>query len=215
MSLSVEHITNNPPEPQNGSTRLFVFVGGTSESGKSELTKTANERGDAHRVKYLRIANELSDELYGNNDPYSFLSSNHPLLDSHLALFWDRLGMLVESVPRITFIETIKHPQLLRSFGQTTLNATLLTVFVDADIELRIAREAKRLQVSPDSIRDLVLEKDALKRSVGLDEVRNMADIVVHNDGSHAEYVEWAHTFSAQLSDQFPASERGSAILFE
>lgn len=215
MSFSIEHHASKYPTPDTPSTRLFVFVGGTSESGKSELTTIAHQRGDAHRIKYLRVANELSAELYGTGDPFEFLNPNHEHSEMHHALFWQRLESIVEAGPRIAFIETIKHPELLRSFGRAALDAKLYTIFIDADFDQRVEREAARLGVNPEHIRQYISEKDALKQSIGLEGVRGLADATILNNGSHDEYVSWAHALISEFTERFESTSQDSAILFE
>lgn len=215
MPFSIEHHKPHYPTPDTPSTRLFVFVGGTSESGKSELTTIAQQRGDAHRIKYLRVANELNAELYGVNDPFAFLNPEHEQSELHHALFWQRLNSLVETGPRIAFVETIKHPELLRSFGRAALDAKLYTIFVDADFEQRVAREASRLGANPDAIRQYISEKDTLKHSFGLEGVRSLTDLSVLNDGSHEEYTDWAHGLVDDLSERFESTSTDEAILYE
>ena len=215
MAFSVEHHTPEYPTPDTLSTQLFVFVGGTSESGKSELTSLAQQRGDAHRIKYLRVANELNDELYGVNDPFQFLDPSHEQSEQHYELFWQRLAQLTETGPRIAFVETIKHPELLRSFGRTALDAKLYTIFVDADFEQRVQREASRLGVQPDTIRESIRQKDELKNTFNLNGVRSLADVTVLNDGTHREYRNWGNGLVDGLTERFERTSADEAILFE
>lgn len=202
--------------PKDEDARLFVCVSGTSESGKSEFSSRLFERGIANKIKYLRVAKELGYEKYGYNDPFRFLEEgdSQERLDN-ATLIWGRIVELTEDRGRISVIETIKHPQLLRALGAYSLGEVMtgLVVFFDAEFEARVARESKKQGISEAIIRDTTREKDSIKRELGMDIIRAHADITVLNNGTHSEYVSWIDEFGDQVSDWFPASGRQRGVI--
>lgn len=216
MSFSAEFRRKNIPEPDTDRTRLFVFVSGTSESGKSDFTTRGYSQGYAHRIKYLHIANALGAEHYGNDDPFAYLQeTNNPLLETNHSMFWKKLDQLTADGPRISVIETLKHPLLLRSMGNTAIDAKLLSIFIDADFEERVARESERLGVPVETIRKQTEQKDIHKVKLGLNQIRNSADIIVANNGSYDEFVQWSTELFESLSARFPSNNASKPIIYE
>jgi hypothetical protein len=209
MEIQAE-IINEVNAPKNDHEKLFICLGGSSESGKSSFSLRMMQIHGANRVKYLKAAHEFGmSSNAGDTDPFSMLGNpNEEERSENEIGTWRTIDRITDYNDRITVIESLKHPSFLRSFAKTALNACLYVVYIDADYSLRVEREAVQLGVSVADIEPKIRLKDAEKVSYGSEQVRQIADIVLRNNGSEVEYHEWIDDFATKLRVLYPGSNQ-------
>lgn len=190
---------------QNSDKPLLIFVSGTSESGKSTFGKLAVQSGIAHRLKIYKTLAELSGaeglpEMTGNPFDYATLlevdsgkieKAGHEIASRYVSL------MQETDVP-IAVVETIKHKWMAEQFRRNP-DIRFLSVLIDADLEQRVAREAKKTGKPLDEVRAEVLRKDDWKQALGSEDVGSTADIYVLNNGDYETYEQMITSFLETL----------------
>jgi cytidylate kinase len=100
----------------------------------------------------------------------------------------------------------------LRSFARTAINASLYIVYIDAEFSLRVKRESDRLGVPVTDIEQKIRLKDAEKTIHGSQEIKNIADVVLNNNGSEAEYFDWIDDFAVRIISLYPSSGNSTSV---
>lgn len=191
--------------PVDSETKLFICLSGTSESGKSEFGKLLFDMGYANRIKYLRVAREIGEQKYGIDDPFIFLQiGDSAERRENAGLIWEAINRISETNQRISVIETFKHPHLLHALASTALNISNCVVYIDASFELRLEREAIRIGKDTSQIREEIIKKDGDKLAFGIGDIKDLADVLVINNGEIDEYRDWVVEFADSLRDNFP-----------
>jgi hypothetical protein len=219
MSLTIEHRSPEQLREHNDDTVMFTVVSGVSESGKSALSAHAKSTGLASRIKYLRVAAEAS----GGDDPFGYLDicdqSNPAEALRRAKAIWSRIEELTRDGPGISYIETMKHPWLMRSLGELAatgeVNAHHLLVYVDAPLEKRVAREVARTGRSTEDIQESVAAKDAIKAGLGLAGLKSMADITIMNDGTLEEFTDLADGLVRGQAVLYSPAGSGQAVYYD
>lgn len=197
------------PKPQQKPT--FIFVSGTSESGKSTLGKIAVETGLGHRLKIYKTLAELVDEgaLVRNPDniasnPFDYatwLQDQPSLLSKACELIADRyIGLIAQTDVPLAVVETIKHPWMATEFARRG-DLIIASLYIDADLDQRVAREAAKTGIDPTKMRQAVLEKDLWKDELasGASNMEGVSDAIIRNDGSYASYDTFIRSFLALI----------------
>lgn len=190
------------------STPILLLLAGSSESGKSTMGKMAVETDLASRLKYLNISagilmngsksNEIIDVLASLEQP-----GNEAIFAAFVERYIDLTTEILANRGGIAVVETLKHPGLVRAL-QASDRVRAFSVFVDADLEKRVERESVKAGLTIEETRVRVLAKDQTKGSLGLEEIRQGADITIMNDGSYEDYQAYSAallTYLAQFSD--------------
>ncbi|MDD3735131.1 MAG: hypothetical protein PHO31_01500 [Candidatus Pacebacteria bacterium] len=206
-------IINNPEayrramSPENSEKPVVLFISGTSESGKSTFGKLAVESGIGHRVKIYATLADVRDEMGAVSDePTSYdygtrIASDSSLTDETAKRILNKYKQLMnETGVPIVVVETIKHQWMVDRFKQFS-DIRFLSIFIDADLEKRIEREAKKTGKPLDLVRAEVLDKDEWKRELGSESIDKVADIHVVNNGSFNTYRTMVVSFLEALKD--------------
>ncbi len=204
MAFSVEKITDIIP-PYDDMTKLFICVGGTSESGKSTFSLRMLEQQSANRIKYLKAASEYGIANLGVSDPVTILSEPDPVKRAvNETGTWNVIDKITDGKNRISVIESLKHPNFLASLAKTAINSSLFVIYFDADFDLRVEREAKKISLPIAEVREMTRLKDTQKASYGANEIKDFANIIVNNNGSEDDYLQWIEAFAAQVAQDYP-----------
>ena len=213
MGIEAKIVTDVTP-PSNKHEKLFICLGGSSESGKSSFSQRMLQVHNANRVKYLRATNEfgISSGLV-DTDPFSMLGDeNEDQRRINEIGTWRTIDSATEGKSRITVIESLKHPGLLKSFAQAALNSCLYVVYIDADLSLRIAREASHRGQSIEETADQIRRKDMEKTIHGSEGVKQLADVVLYNNGDQEEYYAWIDNFAITVARMYPNDDDVVAV---
>lgn len=189
---------------------VLVLVGGTSESGKSTLSRMAVEKGVGHRLKIYKAVSELIGELSlphpgGELNPFdysSWLEEEHPQLIETVSLgIHDKyMKIMVETDVPIGIVETIKHPWMISGFEKFA-DLRTLSLFIDADFNKRVSREVIKSGKTYDEIHYSVSQKDRNKERYGSMKVRELSDLVISNNGAPETYFEFSLSFLNKLKE--------------
>ncbi|RJR24340.1 hypothetical protein C4578_03065 [Candidatus Microgenomates bacterium] len=198
--LNPENIKNVLSQA-NFSKPLFIFISGTSESGKSTFGKLAVKTGIAHRLKIYKTLAEMSGEKglpEMVDNPFNYATSiatNQELVEEvSNKILENYVGLMQQTDIPIAVVETIKHQWMVEQFrGDSSIR--FLSIFIDADLEKRIVRESKKSGKSIDIVRSEVHKKDVMKQTLGSEEVENSADIYISNNGSLESYEDMILSF--------------------
>lgn len=207
-------ITINSPEAyrgamshENSGKPVVLFISGNSESGKSTFGKLAVETGIGHRIKIYATLAEVRDEMGTVSDePTSYdygtrIASDSGLTDETARGILNKYKQLMsETDVPIVVVETIKHRWMVDHFKQFS-DIRFLSIFIDADLEKRIEREAEKTGKPLDSVRAEVLDKDEWKRELGSESIDRVADIHIVNNGGYDTYRTMVISFLEALRD--------------
>ncbi len=178
--------TNAPQWPEIG--RLFS-LGGMSECGKSHAGRYFDAHG-VRRIKIGRVLAEVGSDLGLDPAAPNFTSR---LYDEHaevaLPAFLGRVAdeMRREGVVRAS-LESMSRGQLA-TWLKGQLGDRMVNIFIEAPLALRIEREwRKRPGSEREAIGTEVRAKDELKVQRGVPDLRAIADLVIDNSGTAAEY---------------------------
>lgn len=189
----------------------LVFVSGTSESGKSTMGKIAVENGLGHRLKIYKTLAELvkggtlpSDSSGSKFNPFdyaSWLQRDPSLLQQSCNLVAERYVSLMASTKvSIAVVETIKHPWMITEFAKAG-NLRLLSLYIDADLDLRVRRQAEKTDTDIEVMRQEVLKKDEWKRELGSIGVKDVSDGFIQNNGSYQSYDTFIKALLTSIKD--------------
>jgi shikimate kinase len=197
---------------------IFIMLSGTSESGKSTIGNTGLSAGLASRIKYLKVSSDiLIDELSSKNviDTLTDMESLNLVTDEEYTQFVDelitRISIMTSTRGGVSVVETLKHPRLVSALKNSP-KVRALSVYVDADLESRIDRETIKTGLPRVVVAKKVNEKDMTKGSLGLEQIRRTADVLLYNDGSYEEYVAYAKSILNIFSDHTDISRSDSVI---
>lgn len=206
-------VINNPEayrramSPENLELSVVLFISGTSESGKSTFGKLAVESGTGHRLKIYATLADVRDEMGTvSTEPTSYdygtrIASDPDLTEKTARGISNKYKQLMsETGVPIVVVETIKHRWMVDHFKQFP-DIRFLSIFIDADLERRIAREAEKTGRPLADIKTEVLSKDEWKRELGSESIDKVADIHVMNNGSFDTYKTMVVSFLEALRD--------------
>jgi dephospho-CoA kinase len=199
-------------------TQLLLILGGSSESGKSAFGKLLLEEQLANRIKYLRVAREISTRDGLGDDPMNYLNVDLPEIEriARSKKLWQGVTDVASNAARVSVVETMKHPHLLTDLGQLieqgAINARFLMVYIDAPFEKRVEREVLKTGLSSSEITEKVKLKDEEKSRLGDKDLSSLADIVVWNNGEAQDYFEWVLNFGSSMSEKFQQAEDSSQV---
>lgn len=200
MKLTVETRQSVAP-PRNSTEKLFICLSGSSESGKSSFSKRMLHEHSANRIKYLK-ATHCYGTLNGASvtDPFYMLSTadEHQRMQNEIGT-WQTIDQVASEGNRISVIESLKHPNLLHSFGKAAIDACIYVIYIDADINIRVDRESSRLNVPGGKMLEYIIDKDSSKAACGLYDIRERADLVIQNNGTETEYYAWIDEFASHV----------------
>jgi hypothetical protein len=149
-----------------------VAVGGLSESGKSTAGHYLQVRHGHARLKIGYLL-RLAGTLHGITDVYtSDAASQAELLVDALEEF-----CVAHRFQRQLTIESLHRLEMTRELMKL-LGSRLTVVYLDAQAS---AREARGMH-GPDDVR----ERDEVKQARGADRIRDIADLVIDNNGTRA-----------------------------
>jgi len=209
-------IVEHPGDP------VAILMSGTSESGKSHAGKLLLDRDLAHRIKILRIVRELAEEgvvsseltREGQIDPNNVLEKLISEKDLKIGKVVLRLAEIIDqSDCRLAVVETIKHPAVIEAFRQSK-GISVLSLFVDAELEERIKREAKGKGQDPESVRSSIETKDSEKDGFGNQGTREIADIRILNNGATATYDAFLLQMAKEIGLLTGNTECGEAFFY-
>jgi|SRR3989344_2569614 len=169
---------------------LTFMMSGTSESGKSHFGTTLVKEGVATRFKILRLTRELFTGAVDN--PAKFLENLPPAERDEIGkkIVSGVCSKLVQFDTPIATIETISYPWLVQAFKEYQ-GIRALSIFIDAPLAMRTRRESKKRGLDQVEIAQSISLKDANKMSSGLEEIREITDIIVANAGSIQTYTDF------------------------
>ena len=169
-------------------TPALLLLAGISESGKSEIGKTLLGTNMANRIKILRVtreefAPELANVPTQSGKINKLLNSLQP---ADMARIAERLKVIISGTHcPLAVIETIKSPRVVQFFSRLEQDCNALTIFVDADYELRLAREMSGKGISDrERVREMIRQKDLEKATFGNESIRDIADLRIINNGN-------------------------------
>ena len=188
-------------------TPRLVLLSGVSESGKSTLGNFGVESGKANRIKIYKVIANLQEanklpaimlppekRVHGfTYDPLAvatLIGENSEMqseagrfVEEEILKFHGQTDVLVD------IVEAIKHPWIIQGLRSSN-NLRTVSIFVEAPDELRVSREAQKLQISKEEVVKRIAEKDLWKDSMGNRVVREQADMIIDNKGSIEDYIE-------------------------
>lgn len=213
MGIEAKIVTDITP-PADKNEKLFICLGGSSESGKSSFSQRMLQTHNVNRVKYLKATNEFGiNSGLVDTDPFSMLGDeNEDRRRINEIGAWRTIDSVTEGKSRITVIESLKHPGFLKSFARAALNGCLYVVYIDADLNLRINREASHRGLSIEETTDQIRRKDMEKTAYGSEDVRKLADMVLYNNGNQDEYLGWIDEFAIRAAAMYPSDDNAVAI---
>lgn len=172
---------------------LVILMSGPSESGKSTFGRVLSSERVATRFKILRLVRELSEQSkipphpkLGSEDPILLLQHIHGHGEEHeISVGRTIVDGVIEKLEKwdtpIAVVETISFPWLIKAFKRHE-GIRSLSVFLNPNRNLRIAREAEKENLTLADAAKFTDLKDKAKAIAGVWEIREMADIVVFNN---------------------------------
>lgn len=165
--------------PNIDQSRKIIGIGGLSESGKSSTGKILLTKCNIPNFKFKYLSrnikekyNIIENDLFDNSKEFIALlmseEVNKLLQDMY---YWDCISF--ESL----------HDNELTSYMKMAL-PNYLTIFLEANYNNRISRNAEELKISYDDSKNKVDKKDATKISEGAEKIKNDADYVICNEGT-------------------------------
>lgn len=186
---------------------IFILVSGTSESGKSHLGKHFVKSETGNRLKFYKTlagTSEYGDYNTSNSkkNPFDFAESikNKSKIKNEVfnKIKEDYICIIRKTNIPVATVETIKHPWIIEAFRSDS-DLRVLCLFIDAPVEERVKREARKTKHGIEEIMDKTLEKDTWKNSFGNQEIRSMADLLINNAGGTDVYNSFLDSFELFL----------------
>ena len=170
-SSSLFGSTNPPRYPGIG--RLFS-LGGLSECGKSFAGQYFAAHGVA-RVKIARVLERVGRELGLDPAEASFTDAVY-LAPTSLPRFLELVAEEMASLGAVrAVLESMYRPQMA-DFLSRELGERMVHIYIEAPLELRVHREWLKLRAVPQAeVRARIAQKDAMKRRLGVPELRGRA----------------------------------------
>ena len=166
-------------------TPLVFLVAGPSESGKSHFGETFWKLGGG-RIKILKVVADLQDEgeIPITADPREVLvREGNPWEGARQQVLEYIAKMLQSRDVLAAAVESISYPKIVTAFRKRSSLIRALTIYFNPPKEVRVVREAKAKGLPKETVKKMVEKKDVLKKELGLDMAREMADILVVNAG--------------------------------
>jgi hypothetical protein len=205
-------VEGNPDAP------ILLLLAGSSESGKSTMGKMAVETDLASRIKYLNISAKILMNGSKSNEIIDVLSvleqeGNEVPFAEFLDVFIDEIIEVVSTRGGVAVVETLKHPGLVYAL-QNSSRVRAFSVFVDADLNKRVERESIKAGATFEETMEAVLKKDKAKGSLGLEEIRDGADLTMINNGTYEEYCHYSACLLEYLSlhSNIPNSQKSIQV---
>lgn len=190
-----------------------VALSGTSESGKSHWGKRWLAEGLASRLKIYKLVRVLGEEgqvgavrgTDGRVDPIEMATKMANSEDAAVVGRELRSRLLEgERGYPVAVVETFKHQGLIDAIRGA--GVAVLSVFVDADLEMKAKREAEKTGGEVDEIRVRTVQKDKEKEALGNREVREQADLIIVNNGSLESYNRFLDLMAGRIRQVKPAT---------
>ncbi len=203
---------------EDKSAPLFILVSGMSESGKSHLGQSFVGRGYGNRMKIYKKLALASDEGViprasdGTNNPFLLAGELDPSQQrTAIDFIVSSMGHdAQESGVPVSVVETLKHPWMEELIRERQ-DVHSVSVFVTADEELRIARQAEKIGAcTPEELMALterVRGKDRDKANYGNLALETTCNVHITNNGNLADYDAFIDGFGQFVQRQYGAYE--------
>jgi len=171
-----------------------LLLAGLSESGKSSAGRFLNDRG-FRRIKFVKL---LAAEALRNNstlDPYDYCMQLDIDEDSKAKIFVQELlrKSQKENI-RFCVVESMIRPDTAQAIKNLLGEKRALIVYIDVSEATRLCRQMVREHIDLAKAKKLMLPRDATKKSHGANHIKEIADVIIDNEGS-------LDSFKNQLSE--------------
>jgi len=167
--------------------KQVFLLAGLSESGKSYAGMFFDERG-VKRLKYARLFahNELNQDPKIN--PYQILEQTSMPEDDQIRLAIASLKEICEA-EGIFFcsIESMVKPSTTIKLREAMGPNVVRVIYFDVDEETRLQRQMGRENVDYETAQKIMLPRDRKKIQFGTPEIKNIADVIINNNGTKEE----------------------------
>lgn len=171
----------------------LLLLAGLSESGKSEAGEYLGAKEHSERVKFVRVV--LHKELQQDRqlNPYGqilFLSN-----DEIVHNFWENFQSYFYNPDKANLyvIESVLSPDAITSIVDKSPGFDVKTVYFHIPENVRIQRQIIKVRsegqtISVEDARAILVARDKKKIALGAHKILDIADIVIHNNGSLQDF---------------------------
>lgn len=165
-ALMVGLLSVDLPPYLDGKVKV-VALGGLSECGKSSFAERLKTEG-FHRLKQKYFF-EIAELVHGNCTPSAIIQEILRFFQAH-------------TIAKQFSLESL-HDPAVPSMLKLLLGDMVSIVYIETSLKTRTERCALELNCSMDLAREQVLQKDSLKLQRGANLVKDIADLIICNDG--------------------------------
>ena len=177
----------------------YIFITGTSESGKSMISEyIANKYKNAIHIKIRDIIKQM---YIDSNTEMQYENWQNKFETEQREEFWKLYLEVANKKAKenhIIIMDTLRKVESLEIFTKL-INDNLMILYIDANLENRIKREYKRLRkqtdVSYEQIQENTIKKDNEKKKSGLIKILNYISdgklkygYILNNNGTIEEF---------------------------
>ncbi len=170
------------------SGKTIFALTGMSECGKSTIGKYLDSK-DINRLKIVKLFEKVRDKQSPNEELYAFLKRNE---ECDPYALWDAfIDELLAEMERLSTnavsIESL-YGGGLGPYLKQKLGCHFCIIFVDIPLEIRLARQMQRENLSDiESARRYLLPRDEVKEKSGIPVLKEIAGEVIDNSGTLEE----------------------------
>lgn len=168
---------------------ILFLLSGLSESGKSHVGEYLGSKGRARRIKFVRVV--LHYELLERPDMNPYERILDLSQEQISCLFCENFQFIFYKPQEVSVyvIESVMSP-IATTYIKKQLGDkfNVCSLYLDASLSKRIERQIAKfnqegLKLDEESARNLVVSRDKKKITLGADKIKEIADIVLNNEG--------------------------------
>ena len=166
--------------------KKIFLIGGMSESGKSTVGRYLDSKG-IRRLKFVTYLRKVMEKEGVTGD---FQKWNDQMEATRRDWLWKRFieefeKSLKEEKIEYCCVESLYRPEFGQFIKNSLNNATVIIVYVEIPLEIRLQRQITRQGLSSiEEAKAYLLPRDAKKKEWGTPKIREIADVVLDNSGT-------------------------------
>lgn len=164
--------------------KKIYALGGLSECGKSGTGKYLSKMHDIWNLKFRYFLEQMA-QRYDVDDPLKFYRNNRNLVS---LLEINQIAMLFQKqyYKDAISLESLHDFELSRAL-KSQLGEQFSIIYIDTSLKNRVIRNALAEGIDVQQSMEQVQAKDAEKRAMGADKIKEIADFVIDNNGTNYE----------------------------